>query len=110
MDPHRPHLCKDYSDEPFDESRARPLPEKATPFTRFFGGRNNTLQQRIEQKKRGIGRQRYPVLSKPFPSPKRDKAEYLPTAWTLAVAMLAVFIYELVLNSKAQGTPISFHV
>lgn len=31
-------------------------------------------------------------------------------AWTLAVVMVAVFIYELVLNSKAQGTPISLKV
>lgn len=31
-------------------------------------------------------------------------------AWSLAAVMLAVFIYELVLNGKAQGTPISFKV
>ncbi|KAF7799273.1 hypothetical protein EIP86_010505 [Pleurotus ostreatoroseus] len=80
----------EYSDEPYNESRAHPLPEKATPFSRLFGHSDN-LQQRIERKKRGIGRQKYPFV-----------------AWGLAVAMIGVFIYELVLNSRAQGTPISF--
>ncbi|KAI0283353.1 hypothetical protein BGY98DRAFT_1087836 [Russula aff. rugulosa BPL654] len=50
------------------------------------------LQQRIEDKKRGIGRQRYPVV-----------------VWTLTVIMVAVFIYELVVNAQAQGSPFSFH-
>ncbi|EIW86795.1 rhomboid-domain-containing protein, partial [Coniophora puteana RWD-64-598 SS2] len=49
------------------------------------------LEQRIEDKKRGIGRQRYPVL-----------------VWALTAVMIAVFIYELVVNSRAQGTPVSF--
>lgn len=52
----------DYSDDDiYNESRARPLPEKATPFSRLFGHSDN-LQQRIERKKRGIGRQKYPVV------------------------------------------------
>ncbi|KAI0274728.1 hypothetical protein BC834DRAFT_814572, partial [Gloeopeniophorella convolvens] len=50
------------------------------------------LEQRIEDKKRGIGRQKYPVV-----------------VWALTVSMIAVFIYELVVNAKAQGTPVSFH-
>ncbi|KAF7985258.1 hypothetical protein HWV62_6383 [Athelia sp. TMB] len=58
----------------------------------FAGGGRYPLQQRIEDKKRGIGRQRYPVV-----------------VWTLTVAMVAVFIYELVVQQKAQGTPVSFH-
>ena len=50
-------------DDPYNESRARPLPEKATPFSRLFGTRQgSSLQQKIEQKKRGIGRQRYPFV------------------------------------------------
>ncbi|KIP12521.1 hypothetical protein PHLGIDRAFT_81751 [Phlebiopsis gigantea 11061_1 CR5-6] len=50
---------------------------------------NTPLNQRIEEKKRGIGRQRYPYV-----------------AWLLSTAMLAVMIYELALNAKAMGTPI----
>ncbi|KAI0068438.1 rhomboid-domain-containing protein, partial [Artomyces pyxidatus] len=49
------------------------------------------LAQRIEDKKRGIGRQKYPVI-----------------VWALTATMISVFIYELVVNAKAQGTPISF--
>ena len=50
-------------EEPYDESRARPLPEKATPFSRFLGTRDgSSLAQAIERKKRGIGRQRYPFV------------------------------------------------
>ncbi|KAJ3552255.1 hypothetical protein NM688_g4246 [Phlebia brevispora] len=49
----------DYSDELYNESRARPMREKATPFSRLFGNSDN-LQQRIERKKRGIGKQKYP--------------------------------------------------
>ncbi|GJE85705.1 rhomboid family intramembrane serine protease [Phanerochaete sordida] len=82
-------------DDIYNEARARPVQEKATPFSRFLrnaGVGQRPLNQRIDEKKRGIGRQRYPFVS-----------------WTLAVVMLAVLIYELVLNSKNQGTPISFH-
>ncbi|KAI0033415.1 hypothetical protein K488DRAFT_77908 [Vararia minispora EC-137] len=49
------------------------------------------LEQRIDQKRRGIGRQRHPVI-----------------VWLLTAAMVAVFIYELVLNSQQQGSPVSF--
>ncbi|EKM61250.1 uncharacterized protein PHACADRAFT_134676 [Phanerochaete carnosa HHB-10118-sp] len=77
----------------YNEARARPLPEKAAPLSRFFRNVGKApVSQRIDEKKRGIGRQRYPFV-----------------AWTLAVVMLGVFIYELVLNAKNQGTPISFH-
>ena len=30
--------------------------------------------------------------------------------WTLTIIMIAVFIYELVVNARAQGSPLSFHV
>lgn len=30
--------------------------------------------------------------------------------WFFSLTMLAVLIYELVVNQKAQGTPVSFHV
>lgn len=48
----------------YDEARAHPIREKASPMSRFLGtmGDRNNLQQRIEAKKRGIGRQRYPVV------------------------------------------------
>jgi len=59
---------------------------------RWFDPGKYPLQQRIEDKKRGIGRQRYPVV-----------------VWALTVIMVAVFIYELVVNAKAQGSPVSFH-
>lgn len=66
--------------------------QKMSALDRFYGGRY-PLEQRIENKRRGIGRQRYPFL-----------------VWTLTIIMVAVFIYELVVNGKAQGTPISFKV
>ncbi|EJD55540.1 rhomboid-domain-containing protein [Auricularia subglabra TFB-10046 SS5] len=47
------------------------------------------LEQRIENKKRGIGRQRYPFV-----------------VWVLSAAMIG-FVYELVRNWQEQGTPIS---
>ncbi|EIN14139.1 rhomboid-domain-containing protein, partial [Punctularia strigosozonata HHB-11173 SS5] len=49
------------------------------------------LAQRIEDKKRGIGRQRYPFA-----------------VWVLTAAMIGVMIYELVYNDKEQGNPFSF--
>ena len=30
--------------------------------------------------------------------------------WALTITMVAVFIYELVVNARAQGSPLSFHV
>ncbi|KAF9076196.1 hypothetical protein BDP27DRAFT_1256133 [Rhodocollybia butyracea] len=66
---------------------------KASPFARFIGNDGiYPIQQRIENKKRGIGRQRYPVL-----------------VWLISVVLIAVFIYEEVIQSRAQGTPVSFH-
>ncbi|GJJ09438.1 hypothetical protein Clacol_003660 [Clathrus columnatus] len=49
------------------------------------------LSQRIENKRRGIGKQKYPLLT-----------------WALTLVMVAIFIYESVVNWKAQGTPFSF--
>ncbi|KAI0053335.1 rhomboid-domain-containing protein [Auriscalpium vulgare] len=61
------------------------------PLARFFPSGRYPLQQRIEDKKRGIGRQKYPILT-----------------WVLTATMIAVFIYEIVVNAKAQGSPFSF--
>lgn len=79
----------DYQDleyaDPYDET-SKGGAEKAP----LAHGRRYPLDQRIEDKKRGIGRQRYPFLT-----------------WTLTAVMIGVFIYELVVQSKAQGTPVS---
>ncbi|KJA29393.1 hypothetical protein HYPSUDRAFT_61422 [Hypholoma sublateritium FD-334 SS-4] len=57
----------------------------------MFTGARYPLEQRIENKKRGIGRQRYPIV-----------------VYSLTAVMVGVLIYELVLNSRQQGTPLSF--
>lgn len=49
-----------------------------------------SLNQRIENKRRGIGRQKHPFA-----------------VYALTIAMVGYFIYELVLNSRQQGSPIS---
>ncbi|KAF5375122.1 hypothetical protein D9758_000362 [Tetrapyrgos nigripes] len=80
--------------EPHEEPQGKLVSEKSNAFSKFLGSGNPgkyPLEQRIEDKKRGIGRQRYPIV-----------------VWALTVAMCAVFIYELVANSNAQGTPVSF--
>ncbi|KAH9064136.1 rhomboid family-domain-containing protein [Lactarius vividus] len=81
-------------DEPtdFPSTRGAPMNVKRPLLARWFDPGRYPLQQRIEDKRRGIGRQRYPVV-----------------VWTLTIIMVAVFIYELVVNAKAQGSPISFH-
>jgi len=63
---------------------------KGKSLANFFASAKYPLQQRIEDKKRGIGRQRYPFV-----------------VYGLTAAMIAVFIYELVLNAREQGSPIS---
>ncbi|THV07698.1 rhomboid-domain-containing protein [Dendrothele bispora CBS 962.96] len=83
----------EYAD-PYDASRAKPVSEKANPLTKLLTPGDYgkyPLEQRIQDKKRGIGRQRYPFV-----------------VWTLTLVMCGVFIYELVSNSHAQGTPVSF--
>jgi membrane associated rhomboid family serine protease len=65
---------------------------RASPLSRFTGVGTYPLEQQIENKKRGIGRQKYPFV-----------------VWALTIAMVGVFVNELVVNSRAQGSPISFH-
>ncbi|KAJ8496908.1 hypothetical protein ONZ45_g12260 [Pleurotus djamor] len=77
--------------DPYNASRAQPVSEKAGPFSRFFNGGRYPIEQRIEDKRRGIGRQRYPFV-----------------VWILTAIMTGVFIYELVLNNREQGSPLSF--
>lgn len=63
--------------------------EKA--WRKVFGTGKYPLEQRIENKKRGIGRQKHPFV-----------------VWALTIAMVGVFINELVVNARAQGSPLSF--
>ncbi|KAJ8584706.1 rhomboid-domain-containing protein [Rhizopogon salebrosus TDB-379] len=67
--------------------------ENASPFQKALGMNMGKypMEQRIEDKKRGIGRQKYPFV-----------------VWALTIVMVGVFINELVVNTKAQGTPVSF--
>ncbi|KAF9044628.1 rhomboid-domain-containing protein [Hymenopellis radicata] len=83
----------EYAD-PYNNTRAPPVPEKSGPLAKLLGGGGAgryPLEQRIEDKKRGIGRQRHPFL-----------------VWILTTIMVSVFIYELVVNSREQGSPVSF--
>ncbi|KAF8445863.1 hypothetical protein L210DRAFT_2938764 [Boletus edulis BED1] len=70
---------------------ANPASEKDTPFKGFLGAGKYPIEQRIEDKKRGIGRQKHPFV-----------------VYALTIAMVGVFINELVVNNRAQGTPVSF--
>ncbi|KAK0506343.1 hypothetical protein EDD18DRAFT_1122984 [Armillaria luteobubalina] len=81
----------EYAD-PYNAERAKPVAEKAGPLARFLGEGRYPIEQRIEDKKRGIGRQKYPFL-----------------VWLLTLIMTCTFIYELIVNWKQQGTPVSFH-
>ncbi|KAL4069679.1 hypothetical protein V8B97DRAFT_1968649 [Scleroderma yunnanense] len=79
----------DYAEPTGKESTA--VVEKDSPWQKVFGTGKYPLEQRIEDKKRGIGRQKYPFI-----------------VWALTIAMIGVFINELVVNARAQGSPLSF--
>ncbi|KAJ7596950.1 hypothetical protein C8J56DRAFT_918762 [Mycena floridula] len=80
----------EYAD-PYSNS-GKPLPaEKVSPLGKIMGSGRYPIAQQIENKKRGIGRQPYPFA-----------------VWSLTAVMAGVFIYELAVNWKAQGTPFSF--
>lgn len=95
-----------------DAQRANPVSEKPSPFGRFLDNGKYPIEQRIEDKKRGIGRQRYPIVGGLFySSDLRSRLTIsIVIVWALTIAMIGVFINELVVNSKAQGTPVSFKV
>ncbi|KAI5123620.1 hypothetical protein M0805_003434 [Coniferiporia weirii] len=76
--------------DPYKNDNAVPVSRNESALARFFKGKY-PMEQRIENKRRGIGRQRYPFL-----------------VWLLTAIMVSVFIYELVLNGKQQGSPVSF--
>ncbi|THH09466.1 hypothetical protein EW145_g1984 [Phellinidium pouzarii] len=75
--------------DPYNSEALVTQPPRESAFARFFSGKY-PIEQRIEDKERGIGRQRYPFL-----------------VWLLTTIMVAVFIYELVVNGQQQGSPIS---
>jgi hypothetical protein len=101
----------EYAD-PYNEN-SKDGAEKA-PLARFMESAKYPLDQRIEDKKHGVGRQRYPFLCTLFQSPHNQYQRALKgrffKAWILTAVMISVFIYELVVQSKAQGTPVSFKV
>ncbi|KAF8632591.1 hypothetical protein AX15_001797 [Amanita polypyramis BW_CC] len=92
-----PGQSKGYQDLEYAEPNAVEGPhakmqqELRTPLSRFLASGKYPLEQRIENKKRGIGRQRHPFA-----------------VYFLTVVMIAIMIYELVLNAKEQGSPFSF--
>ena len=72
------------------------------------GGRY-PIEQHIEDKKRGIGRQKYPVVGKFVLQSVGiiQTQRMMHAVWVLTAVMVGVFINELVVNDRAQGTPIS---
>lgn len=100
---HKPRESRRYEDLEYAEPPAEPYfagptgqqgddQKKQSPLSRFLPGTGRyPIQQRIEAKRRGIGRQSRPYV-----------------VYLLTLAMVAVFVYELVLNSKEQGSPVSF--
>ncbi|KAG9314296.1 hypothetical protein JVU11DRAFT_5085 [Chiua virens] len=76
----------EYAEPSGDDPKS--MSEKGTPFRGILGTGKYPLEQRIEDKKRGIGRQKHPFV-----------------VYALTIAMVGIFINELVVNSRAQGTP-----
>ena len=58
--------CTEYAD-PYNADRAQPVAEKASPFGKFMAGAGGRypVEQRIENKKRRIGRQKHPFVGEP---------------------------------------------
>ncbi|KAG2023575.1 hypothetical protein CC2G_001213 [Coprinopsis cinerea AmutBmut pab1-1] len=83
-----PYKSGGYHNLEYDDSNTRSKP--SGPLAKFFGNTRYPIEQRIENKKRGIGVQRTPFA-----------------VYTLSAVMIGVFIYELVLNARQQGSPIS---
>lgn len=50
--------------EPYSADRAQPVAEKSSAFAKFLSSGKYPLEQRIEDKKRGIGRQKYPFIGR----------------------------------------------
>lgn len=95
---------------PHTTDRAAPAAEKSSPFSRFASKAKYPVEQRIEDKKRGIGRQKYPFVGELLCVYYSLILLTIDLVWTLTAIMTGVFIYELIVNSRAQGTPVSFKV
>jgi hypothetical protein len=93
----------------FASTRVPPINDQRPLLARWFDPGKYPLQQRIEDKRRGIGRQKYPVVGQ-WNCTFMLKDDDFVLVWALTITMVAVFIYELVVNARAQGTPLSFHV
>lgn len=68
------------------------------------------LEQRIEAKRRGLGRQKYPFICRIPVTPQECTVLNVFIAWAFAVVMTSVLIYELVLNNHFQGTTVPAHL
>lgn len=86
--------------------------DKGNAFTKFLASGKYPLEQRIEDKKRGIGRQRYPFVGAFYVDSclLRVMLTCESVVWALTITMVGVFIWELVLNAREQGSPISLKV
>ncbi|KAF8905496.1 hypothetical protein CPB84DRAFT_1771583 [Gymnopilus junonius] len=91
-DPLVPHQVRSYQDLEYAEPHLGGKSPNASggKLKSLFASARYPLDQRIQDKKRGIGRQKHPFV-----------------VYGLTVIMVAVFIYEIVVNSKQQGSPIS---
>ncbi|CAE6432560.1 unnamed protein product [Rhizoctonia solani] len=78
--------------EPVTPSPDHPDNAKKSVMARLLGndGARHPIEQRIQAKRAGAGRQKYPFV-----------------VWLLTLAMLGVMIWELVRNNQEQGSPIS---
>ena len=88
--------------------------DKRNAFTKFLASGRYPLEQRIEDKKRGIGRQKYPFAGAFLNRIILQGVEIVLTrknvVWALTIVMIGVFIWELVLNAREQGSPVSMKV
>ncbi|TDL28516.1 rhomboid-domain-containing protein [Rickenella mellea] len=77
--------------DPYKPGDVAEIPENKGLLSRIVADGQYLLEQRIEDKKRGIGRQKHPFV-----------------CWALTIVMVSIVIYELVVNSREQGSPVSF--
>jgi hypothetical protein len=99
--------CAEYAEPSGDDPKS--VSEKGTPFEALLGTGKYPLEQRIEDKKRGLGRQKHPFVGVQTP-PQNVPLLNKMSVYALTIAMVGIFINELVVNSRAQGTPVSFKV
>lgn len=100
----------DYADPvPAPMAKSTPVMMKQpNMFQRYFG--LYPLEQRIQDKKRGVGVQRHPIACTSWHHVPVVCWSDVSAGYVLSAAMLGVLIFELVTNSKAQGSPFSFKV